>query len=250
MKLLVIVICLLSERFLIHYMSYQRFYWFGHYSKYMMGLVAKTKIGTNQWVLLSVVVLPLLCLCGLIYYLFHGLLFGLVGFILSLLIFYYCLGPQNPFYPLVQQETEEEGDKTVLDYFAGVNSLLFSVIFWYLILGPMGVLAYRLISLCRSIPELEHNTNAFTNLLEWIPARITMILFLLAGNFQRGFGYFMSHWWEVPKQNNEVLSQCALLAVRTNDSDVVPLPVGELFVECAVIIYLVIIALFTLASWM
>ncbi|HHT0591689.1 TPA: regulatory signaling modulator protein AmpE [Legionella anisa] len=247
MKLLVILLCLLSERFLIHSVSYQRFYWFSDYCQKIKMIT--NKHGSNPWVLLALIIVPIVLLVSIIYLLLYHLLFGLIGFLLSILIFFYCLGPQNVFYPIVQSDTKTN-QELVGDYFIIVNRQLFSLVFWYVIAGPIGALAYRLITLCRDFTYISEQANEVTDLLEWIPARLTVLLFLLVGNFQRALSSFTSYFFAKPDMNNDMLRVCGLLAVGTNEAEEIPMPVAESLVEHAIIVMLVFIALFTLVTWL
>jgi AmpE protein len=249
MKLLVILLCLFSERFLVHTISYQRFYWFGDYYQYIKKTAEKNSFFTNPWALLALIVLPLIAITGLVYLLLHGIFYGFMGLLLSIVLFFYSLGPQNIFYPVTQSETES-ADQLVGDYFAKVNGQLFSVVFWYIIAGPIAAIAYRLITLCRDINSVSFQANEVADVLEWIPARLTVLLFLVVGNFQRGFKLFCSYFIAKPDFNNEMICECGLQAVRSNDAEEVPMPVAEGLVEHAIIVMLVFIALFTLISWL
>ncbi|QMT60410.1 MULTISPECIES: regulatory signaling modulator protein AmpE [unclassified Legionella] len=249
MKLLVILLCLLSERFLIHSVSYQRFYWFPDYCQKIKNMGNKHSFLNNPWALLVLIIVPILLLVSLLYLLLNPVVFGLMGFLLSVLVFFYCLGPQNVFYPIVQSDTKSN-QELVGDYFILVNRQLFSLVFWFIIAGPIGALAYRLITLCREIPFIEEQADEVTDLFEWIPARLTVLLFLLVGNFQRGFSLFTNYFLAKPDMNNEMLRECGLLAVRTNETDEIPMPVAEGLVEHAIIVMLVFIALFTLITWL
>lgn len=249
MKLLVILLCLFSERFLIHSASYQRFYWFEDYYQALSKITAKNSFFVNPWMLMALIVLPPLLITAIVYLMLHGIIYGFVGLLLSIVLFFYCLGPQNVFYPVTQSETES-GTQLAGDYFSLVNRQLFSVVFWYIVAGPIMMVVYRLITLCRGIAPISIQANEVTDLLEWIPARLTSLLFLLVGNFQQGLKMFVHYIFTKPDYNNEMLSACGLSAVRTHESEEVPMPVAEGLVEHAIIVMLVLIALFTLISWL
>ena len=249
MKLLVILLCLFSERFLVHTISYQRFYWFGNYYQSIKNIADKHGFFKNPWALLGLIVLPLIVATGFIYLLLHGIFYGFMGVLLNIVLFFYCLGPQNVFYPVTHSETENSNELAG-HYLSMVNQQLFSVIFWYIVAGPIAMVAYRLIALCRTIAPVSFQANEIADLLEWIPARLTVLLFLLVGNFQRGFKLFSNYFLAKPDFNNEMIRECGLQAARTNDSDEVPMPVAEGLVEHAIIVTLVLIALFTLISWL
>lgn len=250
MKLLVIVLCLLSERFLIHAISLQRFSWFNEYAQSISNKAQASPYFTNPWALLAAYVLPILITVSFFYMLFHSIFFGLSGFILSLGIFYYCLGPQNPFYPVSFENMPETGTESIGRYFIEVNSQLFTVVFWYILAGPLAVLLYRLITLCKAQPAVAIQATNISEVLEWIPARITSIMYLLVGNFQRGFREFIQYVLAGPNLNGKLLNECGLQAVQVSESDDVPMPVAETLVEHATIVFLVFIALFTLVSWL
>ena len=185
MKLLVIVLCLLSERFVIHSISYHRFHWFERYYSSIKNLMDKYNIPNNTALLLTLIVLPIIVIAGLVYLVINSILFGLLALIFNIAIFFYCLGPKNPFYPVTDADVEvSEG--LAGTYFAQVNNQLFSVVFWYVVGGPIAVLIFRLISLSRSIDSVALLAKDITEILEWIPARLTVLLYLLVGNFQLG----------------------------------------------------------------
>ncbi|MCL9685653.1 regulatory signaling modulator protein AmpE [Legionella maioricensis] len=250
MKLLVVVLCLLSERFLIHTASCQRFYWFGDYYLSIKKTIDKNSFFTNPWMILAATILPIIFVTSIIYFLLHNILFGFLGLILSIVLFFYCLGPQNAFYPISESSSELPNNTLVGSYFAQVNRQLFSVVFWYILAGPIAVLTYRLITLCRDINSMSQQADQVTNILEWIPARLSALLFLLVGNFQRGFILYTRLFFSKPELNSQLLSNCGLQAARTSESDEIPLPVAESLVEHATIVFMVLIALFTLVAWL
>lgn len=250
MKLLVILICLLSERYLIHNASYHRFSWFPNYSQRILQWIQMNNYFSNPWLVLASIILPLIIVATVIYFILSGILFGFIGLLLSILIFFYCLGPQNIFYPPAQEDSNSNNTSQIGNYFAQANNQLFAVIFWYVIAGPIMILAFRLVSLSRGIPSISEQAIQTTDILEWLPARLTALLYLLVGNFQRGLSLLTHYFIAKPDLNYKMLSECGLQAIRTTDIEEVPMPVAESFVEHAVIVLLVLIALFTLVAWL
>jgi AmpE protein len=247
MKLLVIVLCLLSERFLIHSQSYQRFFWFNEYSSFIKKNIEQKKIFTNPWIILVLLIGPISIISLLLYIMLYSALFGIIGLIINIMIFYYCLGPSNPFYPLA--DTAIENNITVGNYLAEVNSQLFTVIFWYLIAGPIAVLVYRLFYLAQADESIHTNAKIIVSIIEWLPARMTVFLYLFVGNFQHGISRAMSFLLSNPHLNNTMLSQCGLLALRCNEAEDIPITAAEILVEYALILLLVIVALLALVWW-
>lgn len=250
MKLMVVVLCLISERFLIHALSYQRFSWFGNYASFINKYIKTTPYFKNPWLILVSITLPIITVTSIVYFLFYHLVWGLAGLILSIMIFFYCLGPQNAFYPVSEEQNNGSGGVHIGNYFALVNSQLFAVIFWYVIGGPLAALTYRLLSLSKGIESVQLQATQITEILEWVPARITALLFLLVGNFQRGFAIFIQYMMSGPDSNNQLLSECGLQAVRVDDVDEIPIPKAEALVEQSAIVLVVFIALFTLVAWL
>lgn len=247
MKLLVIVLCLLSERFIIHSISYQRFSWFKNYALWINRFDEKSKYFSNPWLYFAAMIIPILFVVSIIYLILYKQLFGFAGLILNLLIFYYCLGPGNPFYPSMPEGQTSEIQRAE-SYFAQVNTELFSLIFWYVVAGPIIALAYRLITLCYDIEQVSLQAKQAKDVLEWIPARITALLYLLVGNFQRGISSFLKYMLVKPDENNILLGQCGVHAAQVTENNEITMIVAEEIVEYATIVLLVLIALFTLGA--
>lgn len=251
MKLLVIVLCLLSERYLTHKVSLHRFGWFGQYCDKILHIVPKVSFLKSPWILMTVVVVPWCIIISLAIGLFNSFLVGFIGFLMQLVILYYCLGPDNAFYPVTatkKKNAHEELDAG--NYLAQVNNQLFGVVFWYIVLGPLAALAYRLVSLCQKQSRMSDAAKLSTNLLDWIPARLVAISYLLVGNFQQGFPCFMQKALIVPSENSVLLTEVGLFAVRTKEDEKVSLPRAQGLAEHAMVIWLVFVAIFTMVAWL
>ncbi len=250
MKLLVIVLCLLSERFLVHGSSYNRFSWFTDYCNIIVKQLNEKARLSHPILLLVFAVLPLLVIAGLALYVFNSFLFGFVTLLFNLVVFFYCIGPDNPFYPGREKVSEDITLDDAGRYLAQVNGQLFAVIFWYIAMGPLAILAYRLISLCQEQDAVAQYAIRITSVLDWIPAKITALLYLLAGNFQAGFRHFTKMFFTAPANNQTMLSVCGLHAVGCDEPNQTLMPQAEMLVEHAVIMLLVLLAFFTMAAWM
>lgn len=250
MKLLVIILCLLSERYLIHAVSHERFFWFGDYVNFLSKKLSDSALLTNSFVALAIVVLPILLVTALVLYLFNHALFGLVALVLNVLIFYYCLGPVNSFYPVSEEKSEGDEESEAGTYLVKVNSQLFAVIFWYIVAGPLGVLAYRLFYLCKEQAETQSAANLISAYLDWFTTRVTLLLYMLVGNFQRGFRYYSKMFLSSPANNETILREGGLLVAHTERDESVSLSYAQNFVEHALIVYLVLLAFFTLVAWL
>lgn len=248
MKLLVIVLCLLSERYLVHAVSHSRFSWFNDYFNAFHKRLPQTGLLANSYVVLLVMILPLFLISLLVLTLFCQVLFGFIYLLLNIAVFYYCLGPANSFYPVGENEDEKGSDAAAEHYFIAVNDQLFAVVFWYIVLGPLAIITYRLISLCRQQLSTADAARQLKGILDWITSRLTVLLYLLVGNFQQGFSFFSQQFLSPPGNNDQLLAKGGVLAARTRENEVVTLPNAQSLVEHAIIVYLVFLALFTLGA--
>ena len=254
MKLLIIVLCLLSERYLVHAFSLHRTGVFLAYSRLLLPRISHFSYMNNPWILLACLIAPPILICAVLLCVFNGILYGIIGFVLNFAIFYYCLGPKNVFYPDAGHREHDGKALTskqgVADYFAKVNTQVFSAIFWYILLGPLFLLFYRLINLSQRIDSVGAVADLLTDILEWIPARICAFFYLLVGNFQHGFRYFLKTFVAKPIENHNFLGKVGIYALRTgSDEDDVTMPFAQQLVEHALVVFLVLIALFMMFSW-
>ena len=87
--------------------------------------------------------------------------------------------------------------------------------FWYLLLGPLGALGYRLLELAsrREGQSVTRPAALLVHALEWIPARLLALSFALVGQFDitlrtlRG----LAGEWELP--GGELATRCAQAAL-------------------------------------
>ena len=120
------------------------------------------------------------------------------------------------------------------------NNRLFAVVFWFVLLGPLGAWAYRVTDLVRRRAVFNDNrddantedgsaiVNATTTLhawLAWIPARLTALGYALAGSFDSAIAA-----WRSPdatpagspsEQSEHLLARVGLaaLALAPNDEE-------------------------------
>jgi AmpE protein len=92
----------------------------------------------------------------------------------------------------------------------------FAVIFWFLALGPIGALAYRLSQNCaRSEILCEEDSQLalrVVHYLDWIPARLLALAFALTGNFVSSFEFYWQSLWE-DNSVADVIEKSALAAI-------------------------------------
>ena len=239
MKFLVIVLCLLAERFLVHQLDLKKFQWFSAYTNVVSQFV--NSILVNPIVLLAALVIPLVLLIGCVSMLLSGLMFGMVGLFLHVIILYYCLGPINAFYPVSADDSSDE----IGEYLINANEQLFGVLFWYLCFGVVGVVTYRLLSLCKKYTPVASYAVMVFDILNWIPARITALCYLLVGNFQHGMAIFGQRIVNAPADNGLLLSQCGIAALDSGRGEPLTLGHAQTHVEHAALLWVFLLAIYT-----
>ena len=168
MTFIVTLIALLIERF-FDWSHLRSWNW---YSNYQLA-VTKRFPGKSPYFILAATIIPLLLLVLLLQITLKHSLFGLVEFLFQLFLFLYCLGPQNLWADtfacinaLVQGDTQLAGDKLKASFgvtetdskqtlhsqllnniFIAANRRVFAIVFWFLVLGPIGAVLYRTITL-------------------------------------------------------------------------------------------------------
>lgn len=250
MTLMVIVICLLSERFLVHTGSDKRYHLFSLYGHVIERELHKVSFLSFSWVILLFSSLPILLIVFFVLNQFQTSWFGLVGFVMNVGLFFFCIGPGNPFYPSLSKTTTSNAADDVGAYFSQINGQLFAVMFWYIVLGPLMALLYRIISQARYQESTKQLASWITNWLEWLPARMTVLLLMLVGNFQAGRHDFIKSFFKNPTENDIILSHCGALALSSVEGDTATVLQAESLVEHAIIVLLVLLAGFTLVAWL
>lgn len=88
--------------------------------------------------------------------------------------------------------------------------------FWYLLLGPLGAVAYRLLDLARAGREAAAAplVSTLVHAFEWIPARLLGMSFALVGHFESTLQTLreLAADWEIP--GGELAARCAEVALK------------------------------------
>lgn len=169
-----------------------------------MGLLPQLRLGL-------LILLPV-ALAQLVLNVLHPLLFGLLWIALAVILLLYSFGRRD-FHELMERyqgqcrnadfegaylttlaelgwATSEDNPGSPPEVNALVQRGLayegyqrwFAVLFYFVLLGPAGALAYRLLQLCRDNFEIQL-TQRCLFILDWIPARLVAASFALTGDF-------------------------------------------------------------------
>ncbi len=286
MKLIIILMSLGLERYLGIGAILKRFSWFERYISLLQSWGKSSKLWQG-FSGVAYVVLPATILVALIYFILADMFYGTVSMLFGFFVLLYCLGPDDlhhdmQMYFSLEKAQDTNGVNNFLHKFLGsvpadskmmhraitnqifiqANHRLFAVIFWFLILGPVGAVLYRLSNLLVNYldtrsAEFDHSfiqsSQTWLNVLDWIPARILGLLYGLAGNLSSGVLKWMKQVVTGLQNNNEILTYCGLSAMNVSPEDISNASLEEnqhavAIVDRVLIITLVIIAIFTLGA--
>ncbi|MBE7376960.1 regulatory signaling modulator protein AmpE [Pseudomonas lopnurensis] len=208
MSFLVVLLVLLVEKFSDWRPRLQRD---GFWLARLRQAEASPRLNGAPWLaLLALVLLPVLLL-GLLLLALEPLAYGWLSLPLHLLVLLYSLGRGHAKTELgafrdAWRRGDEEAAALAAERDAGLRaedppSLLqaaqahllwrsyegfFAVVFWYLLLGPMAALAYRLLALCMEhaqLAGLRERAEQLRHAFDWLPVRLLLASFALVGNF-------------------------------------------------------------------
>ncbi|HEB58520.1 MAG TPA: hypothetical protein ENJ01_04800 [Gammaproteobacteria bacterium] len=212
MKLIAILLALAVEHFAGSLSQWRRLEWMAASGRYLF-----QRLEGLDWrsgplgVLLVVGALPL---ATFVLAALFSSLGWLLGFLFGLAVLMYCLGPGDLARELEGYiEAAERGDnEAAFEYavqvvgedaprdpvalaekmkgaiFLSLNQRFLAVLFWFLVLGPVGVVLYRMTTLLQEHGhELDEGFLAtlsqLRTILDWPCARLNMFAFALAGSF-------------------------------------------------------------------
>lgn len=278
MKLIVILISLIVLRYMQFARTTNRYCWFQKYAAWVQKSFKKIQ---QPWLLTAIILLPILIVALLLQLSLAIGFFYIIGFIFSVLVLWYCLWPvslrEQVDSSLVEQqsvndqsdsETKEEDAVSSDDHdthvlteilFCNANTYTFAVLFWYVVLGPLGAILYRMILQLTKLSSHPNDApngivgvaHTLENLLDWIPARLVGLSYVLAGNFVKGFPRWI-HYFRSGLDSNQDL----LIASGFGAADIDPKADGDAeeayqvlrMVDRALIVWLIVIAILTLGK--
>lgn len=212
MIFIAILLALVAERFLLEQESFRRFDWFTGYLNWLRHQSWGEWLTGGITGIVAVLFPPLLAV-GLLQWALYGLFFGVPGLIFATCLLIYCLGPKDldrqvSDFVAAWDAGEEEEARTIAadlvpedasdygqDLARGIVgqacNRIFAVPFWFILLGPLGALLYRLAHYLQSItadneefePEFHAGLQRLLAILNWLPARLAATGYALAGDF-------------------------------------------------------------------
>lgn len=288
MNLIIILISLGIEHFLGSLEDYRRFDWFDDFCDVVM-----TRLSSWSWidgplgVLLTIV--PVVLGIWLIADLAHAVT-PVFAFLFSIVVVLFCIGPKDldrdveGYLEAMERSDYESGAwyaAAVLNRDVAAppaemarivrdavllksNDRLLGVLFWFVLLGPVGAMLFRLTSVAREHLHDEGTGYAKSMrdlyaVLLWPVARLSVLAYALAGSFMETF----SHWRNLADvwqwDSEDLLLRSGRGALRQAGESEVPDAQAEpnidavrdalALVKRTLIIWIALLALMTLTGW-
>ena len=296
MSLIILLICLIAERFLLDRQQMRQPHWLDEYSYWFERQELPAWMLNGYGGILALLLPPLLAV-ALVQQLLDESLFGIPGALFAILVLLFSFGPldlDDQIKQLQDAQNRQDADRTrqiareLLEdepppnepgfsqalaeaVLVQANQRVFAVIFWFLLLGPIGAVLYRLSC---SLPKLQTTTREiefFVNskqwlaMLDWIPARLTAATYAIAGSFEDALygwrNYHRQRFDEFDSSASGILICTGAGALRLtelidNNADDALIEGQQYLLKSAMglvwrslVVWLVLIALFTLAGW-
>lgn len=226
MALIIVLIAVAFEHYIGIADHIRQFNWFNQFQRWLENRVARFKPWNGPVGIILTLAGPLL-LIALLMWAFNQA-FAPLAWLLALIILIYTLGPQylNPQLDDLISHLETYGanntDEIIAEFsferntanndrklleniLIESNERLFAVLFWFIVLGPIGALMYRLSALLFHQQHGIHGQYAAAsqhlyNILNWPSARLVSLGNALMGNMVDA----IEAWQGVEKQSFEV----------------------------------------------
>jgi AmpE protein len=287
MTLIAILASLVLERLLDHVQDLRRYERYQDYVEWM-----RQRLRGDPWegalgvltLLAPVVLITLLLQVGL-----EDALFGLLGLLFAVAVLVFCLGPRDLGHELGQYreayaagnpelatrlarglmgfeppaEPELQARAVTEAVLVQANLRIFGVLFWFAVLGPVGAVLYRAAAELRRATLADNDEFAWaarqlTEILDWLPARLTALGYALSGHFEAA----VVRWreatatgdrWRMP--SSDVLAAAGTGALDL-DVEIIDALAWDQALQSAMslvwrtlVLWVFVIALLTLAGW-
>lgn len=287
MSLISILISLAVESYWDHLDKYRQYDWFETYVNWMRDKLAGLPLYDSP---LGVILMlaPLLLGVWLIDAMLGGVL-ALFSMLFGIVVLLYCLGPRAlsrdvqayldaaatgdhelaKQYAIeilgrpVDEQPQQLAEAVKEAILVHANDRLVAVMFWFVLLGPLGAVLFRASTLLKEqtvmVPDrFGQSVHDLFWVLNWVPARLCILGYALAGNFIDTVSYWRSlnDFWR--RDSDELLVASGVGALRQDlrggisDADTFFMQ-GVIhamaLVKRTIIVLITVLAVMTLAGW-
>lgn len=296
MTLIALLICLAIEMFWQRVDEYRHQDWFAQYAGWLLGRPEKASWWNGAAGVIAVLLAPLL-IVGTFQSVLAYVWLGLLELIFGIFVLVYCLRFQV-LDRLVEEycDARDAEDETVIQTVAmeltggssisddevveailvQSNERLFSVLFWFILLGPLGALLCRLSywlgyegsdagegSRAGQGEGFTEAARRLSGILSWLPARLLAAGYAVTGSFEDAVHAWRESMQDVSgdftQANNQTLYQVGMGALRASSSQQIEgeeessgfalIRSAHALVLRTIVAWGIVIALITLAGW-
>ena len=135
------------------------------------------------------------------------------------------------------------------DIFMGAHHRIFAIVLWYSLFGLVGAALYYF---AKCLHDSEtHPKKDLYYLVDWVPVRFTALLYIIVGQFSEGFNIWMNNVKTGLQDSKHIIIECGHAAiVGDHHTLVVSTEDAVAISKRAIVALLVIVAIFTIGSWM
>lgn len=243
MTFLVIFVGLMVERF-FDWSHLRQWRWFADVQQ---RIIAQFK-QPSGYVNLAISIMPVLLMVWLVNHLFHGWMYGFPSLVFKILVLIYVFGPQNLWadafacinaiasgdsqavatrlqnaFGVNAGKTSQALHRSLInDFFIATNRRVFSIVFWYVLLGPVGAVLYRLVAVSTTVPILSVPAQSVESVLDWAPARIITVFFALGGQFMQVLKVWRKKAMLGLFSNDDMMTECGMAALGVEEGTEFP----------------------------
>lgn len=289
MSLISILISLAIESYWEQIDKLRHYDWFEKYCSWMMNKLEGQAIYDSPLGVVLVLA-PLVFAVWLVDAMLGGV-FSLFSFVFGVAVLLFCLGPRTlsrdaqayldaaeagdhelaKQYAIeilgrpVDEKPQELAEAVKAAILVRANDRLVAVMFWFVLLGPVGAVMFRAATMLKDetvlVPDkFSHSVHDLFWVMNWLPARLCIIGYALAGNFIDTVSYWRSlkDFWT--RDSDELLIASGVGALRQDmRSDIIEqgeerfyqgVALAISLIKRTVIVIITLLALFTLAGWL
>lgn len=273
--------------------STRQFHWYGRWLHWLSEHFPEGSVWRGRYGI-AIALLPPLLLVALLQWALDEPVYGLIGLLFGIAVLVYAWGPRDldvdveavidahdtqarreaiaRLWPQDEPMITTDGPALVEAVFRSALRRWFGVIFWFLLLGPVGGLLYRLIALAGEGEFARHlppatlaGTRSLLSLLDWPVAQLMTLAMALVGNFDTVFNAWRAAGGNQWQRESDFLGQAARASVKSELAEEAEEYAEEGMVQTMrelpelrdamslvwriLLLWLAVLALFVIAGW-
>jgi len=295
MSLITILICLAIERFFGNLDHLRQFAWFDKYTDFIFEKIAAYSFRDGPLGVIVIVAGIAIPIWTVFYYALKDVeMISFTGLVIAVVTVLYCLGPKDPTRQVTRYidalEADENPNNEAAALYAGkflsselsdnpavvaqdvkqqlfvaTNDRIVGVLFWFVMLGPLGAVLFRMACLLKE-REITINTgyakaaHDFYDIMIWPSARICVLGFAVAGSFVGALSH-LNEWSALWKRDSsEILIKSGLGSLHDesykqtinvgDEPDIGSVKEALSLTQRTSIALLAILAVLTMAGWL